>query len=219
MTESQPVQNQTRQDVQNAFVGGDVRTLVRDITLRALTKRSLDRDSMRAVIESVTQGVVEGAERHPVQLELNLRQAMAGLDDALGKSAEAAKLATQEAGGKANHYAEHDLKNFAQSLETLETLFLETVTDVAKQTNQVAGDILRDIVSHLSHSGSEVGARSKEAVVAVRSNIVKTGRDSMAQARGTGKAVGQQLALVASGILAGMAEALHSVAAPPKPKP
>jgi len=213
MTDSQPISAQARQDVQNVFAGGDVRTMVRDITLRALTQRSLDTDSVRAVIEAVTQGVVEGAGRHPVQLELNLKQAMSGLDDALGKSAEAAKLATQEAAGRVNDYAEHDVKNFVQSLETLESLFLETVTGVAMQTNQVAGDTLRGIVAHLKGSGTEVGARSKEAVTAVRTNLVKTSRDGVAQAKGTSKAVGQQLALVASGILAGMAEALHNVAA------
>ncbi len=190
--------------------GAGLRERVRDITLEALSQRRLNTDAVREVIEQVTEGVIGGVGAQSEQLQSSLKEALAGVDDALEKTAEAAKLAAEEALGRANEFSDHDLKTVLQELATLEDLFVDTLRNAAQQTGEVASQVLTDLAEHLKVAGTQAGAEAREAVDSLRAQLKAAGRDAAVEAAQAGKQMGEKLAQIASGFLAGMADALQA---------
>jgi len=186
----------------------DLRELVRDITLKALTERQLDRESTKRVIHSVVGGVAEGLGKQKSTLEVSLKNALKGVDDALSKTAEASKLAMEEVYGKTSDFAENDLKNAIQELTSLEDLFIDSINVVSRQTNHLARTVLTDLAAHFKNSGTEVGRQAVDAATVLHQELMTAGRASVASAVGSGKQMRQQFVGIASGILTGMAETL-----------
>lgn len=186
----------------------DIQQKVRDITLHALSERRLDKDSIKAVIRAVTEGVSEGIGDNKDKMGGSFKEALSGMDEALGKSAQAAKLASEEALGKVSDYADHEFKDTLKQLEGLEDLFIDTVNAAAEQASKLAGESFKDLTSHLKNTGSDVGSQAKEAADSLREELSRLGKEGVDTALDTGKKVGGQIAQVASGILAGMADAL-----------
>lgn len=186
----------------------DIQQKVRDITLKALSEKRLDKDSIKAVIRAVTEGVSEGIGDNKDKMSGSFKEALSGMDEALGKSAQAAKLASEEALGKVGDYADHEFKDTLKQLEGLEDLFIDTVNAAAEQASKLAGESFKDLTSHLRNTGSDVGNQAKDAANSLREELTRLGKEGVDTALDTGKKVGGQIAQIASGILAGMAEAL-----------
>ena len=186
----------------------DIQQKVRDITLKALSEKQLDKESIKAVIHAVTEGVSEGVGDNKDKLSGSIKEALSGMDEALAKSAQAAKLASQEALGKINDYADHEFKETLKQLDGLEDLFIDTVNAAAEQASKLAGDSFKDLTSHLKNTGSDVGSQAKVAADSLREELTKVSKDGVDSAVDTGKKVGGEIAQIASGILAGMADAL-----------
>lgn len=186
----------------------DIRERVRAITMRALTERSLDKEGIQAVVRSVSSGVIEGLDFNREHAGAVLKEAVSGMDEALGKSAEAARLATQEALGRTGEFADSEFKNALEQLKGLEQNFVDTLSTVAEQTSRFAGDSFKDLVTHLKRNGTDTGIAAKSAVSSLQEELAKVGKVGLDSAMTTGKQVGTQIAQIASGILAGMAEAL-----------
>lgn len=186
----------------------DIQQKVRDITLKALSEKRLDKDSIKAVIRAVTEGVSEGIGDNKDKMSGSFKEALSGMDEALGKSAQAAKLASEEALGKVSDYADHEFKDTLRQLEGLEDLFIDTVNAAAEQASKLAGESFKDLTSHLKNTGSDVGNQAKEAADSLREELTRLGKEGVETALDTGKKVGGQISQIASGILAGMAEAL-----------
>jgi hypothetical protein len=87
-------------------------------------------------------------------------------------------------------------------------MFLETMSGVARGANETARAILEDLVRHARSSGSNAGRRAKDAASAVSKELEALGRDAAT----VGGNVTRQIAQVASGVLAGIAERLEKAA-------
>src|SRR4030065_1807331 len=92
--------------------GGNVQEKVRQLTLRVLSARSLDVESVRqtagAVLRGAQAAVQKELEQSSGQTHIardHLKQAVTGLDVALAQFAEAAKLTVQEAAGRGGEYS------------------------------------------------------------------------------------------------------------------
>jgi hypothetical protein len=186
----------------------DIQQQVRDITLKALSEKRLDKDGIKSVINAVTTGVSEGMGDNKDKMNESFKQALAGMDEALSKSAQAAKLASQEAMGKISDYADHEFKDTLKQLEGLEDTFIDTVNAAAEQASKFAGESFKDLTSHLKNTGTDAGKQAKEAADSLRQDLTKLGKDGVDSAVEAGKQMGGQIAQIASGILAGMADAL-----------
>lgn len=187
----------------------DIRGKVRAIILRALTERQLDKDNLKSVIHSVATGVTEGASGDAEKLEASLKQAVSGIDDALEKTVLAAKLATKEAIGKTKEFADQELKNSINELETLEDMFIDTLNVVARNTERMSTGILNDLASHLKASGTQAGRSAKDALQELQQDLSAAGRESVNHATSAGKETVNNIAQIASGILSGLADALN----------
>ena len=163
--------------------GHDVQEMVRQLTLRRISARSLHIESLRQIARAVLSGARAGTQKElqqsAAQTEITrarLKQAVAGLDTALAQFAEASKLALEEAAGRAQTFSSDDLARARSDLESLEAMFLETLQSAASATKDVAGEILHDLAAHARAHGSAVGAQLKETLVVMTHQFGATGR-------------------------------------------
>src|SRR5262245_27368496 len=85
-----------RQAAADSVASGErIRERVRDLTLKALQQRKFDYAGFREVLQSMTEGISLGAEKRGQDVKAALSQALAGMDEALTKAAQAGSLAVQ----------------------------------------------------------------------------------------------------------------------------
>ena len=208
-------QDQESESVKNAAQTAterseSIRKDVHDITLRALSHGRLDVKRVTEVVRAVMEGASIGAQAKGEQLEVALKEAMGGLDEALAKSAEASKLAIEETAGHVKDFGSHDLKQAVENLQSLEELFVDTVQDVAKGTNHLARGVLGDLVSHARQSGTSAGRTAYEAATSLNQQLAHTVKDTASAGAHATLEVTAHIASAAAGILEGIADSLHS---------
>lgn len=208
----------TEQVATAAEQGKDLQALVRDITLRALSRRALSMSEIMEVVRAVTEGVTLGLGRRAGEIKDAVREALGGLDDALKKTAEATKQAGQQLVAQGKDFGAQDLKPAIDELKQMEEMFLNTITKV---TEAAGGRIKEEFASQLSHarlSGTDSGRMIADTVADFSQRAgaaILTGTQQTASAS---QEIKQRLTLLASGILAGMADALHEKAKPGEQK-
>jgi F0F1-type ATP synthase membrane subunit b/b' len=214
MTEND--QNQTtatrtdlRQQGQDAVTGAqDTREAVRDAVVRALSRQPLEEGQVRDVVRTVLKGVLDAAPGEGAASAEALKQAAAGIDEALERAAMASKLAIEEARSQAAAFSERDLRRALNDLAAMERWYLETLGAVVKEGTKTSAHILGDLADHLHRTGTRTGDAVRDALadlgraqpthVAPRpSDVVRTARVGAAT-----------IAAIGSGILAGLADAL-----------
>lgn len=184
----------------------DLYQQVRTITLKALTERSLDMENIKSVVQAVSKGISSGISSQSTPAKKAFKQSIDALDDALVKTAEASKLSIEEAASRVSEFSNHDLHQATNDLKTLEEMFLETVGKVAKESNQTFFEIVEEFISHAKHSGTSVGKQTQTALEHLN-DLRHLGQETIISNTGATTAT---LASIASGILAGIAESLHS---------
>lgn len=188
--------------------GDHIREQTRDITLRFLTQGSLDIDRIKAVMRAVMEGAVAGSEVHAKHKEV-LQEAISGLNDALGKSAEATKLAIEEAGGRVQDFAKVDLQSAVSDLRNMEATFRETLGEVVESSEGLSKDVLHDLMDHVRHSGSAIGEQTSQAIKELGAALEKAGAGGVTASTQAARSVSAAIAEAASGFLAGLADTLR----------
>ena len=206
MTETD--QQQDVKDAVRAAVksGTDVHQQIRDITLKALTKRQLDMENIKSVTEAVSNGINEGVDTQGGHAKDVFMQAVTALDDALAMAAEASKLAIEEAASRVSDYSQHDFNDAIKDLQGMEGYFLGTLEKIAKGSNQVVGDIISDFIAHTGQSGTAVGKQTLIALDALK-DMPQISKNLIVSST---VAAASTLAQIGSGILLGIAESLQS---------
>ncbi|MGC2047458.1 MAG: DUF6781 family protein [Gallionella sp.] len=193
--------------------GQDVQERVRQLTLRIISARSLDIESVRqttkAVLRGARAGVLKELRHSSAQTHIardHLKQAVTGLDVALAQFAEAAKLTVEEAAGKAQKYSSEDLKRARADLANLDKMFLETLQSSASAVKDAAGEILHDLAAHTRTQGSAVGAQLKETLPVFARHIGAAGRAQVGAGLHLAKNTADLVRQIAAGVLTGLAE-------------
>ena len=192
--------------------GENTRDAMRNITLSALRSGQLDAERITRVVHSVMQGATLGVGDAGEKSRLALKEAMAGIDDALAKSAEATRLAIEEAAGRLHDLGKRDLERSFNNLQVLESMFLDTLKDVAENSAGAAREIMHGLLRHARDSGTAAGATARTAVSALEQKLGRTLREVAAAGTDAALSTGSNLAEAASGFLSGIAEALDSKA-------
>ncbi len=203
--------NQKAEEAARAAVenGEDIRGAVRNITLKALSEGQLDLHKMREVVQAVLRGASVGIIRQGAQTKQVLQEAMAGVDEALATSAEASKLAVQEATGNIKNFGTQNLKQALDDLRALEDMFLDTVIDIARTSNTAVKDSLNNLAQHARTSGTLVGKAAAKAAGALSSQFGQNMREGVSASAESLLKAGAQMSQAAAGFLDGLAEALN----------
>jgi hypothetical protein len=187
--------------------GEDVTRRVRDLTLAALRNRSFDREGIREVVRAVTEGMAAAAPASGGSLRQAMGQAFRGMDEALSKSLEAGESAVRQMVATGRGVADNEVKQALAGLKKIEEDFVDTVSKVAASANERARPELRALVERATHAGTETGKQTAKLMA----EFAFSGMELAGQ-------FSARFAQMASGVLAGMADALEKSAAEKKPK-
>lgn len=189
--------------------GVDIRTRVRDLTVAALQSRRLDREGVREVVRAVIAGIGLGLEKPAGDTKAAVREALAGLDQALQASAEAAHLTLQQMSSHAQDFSAGEWQTAVDRLKQLEEEFLATARQAAEIAGTKAKGELIEAIRHLQRTGTDTGARVAAILVSLANRLTMLGDDARHSGSEAAREAANRLAALASGILAGMSDALH----------
>ena len=193
---------------------GDLRSKVREITVRALSQRSLSVSEISAVVGSVTEGVSLGLSRRAGEIKHAVSDALSGLDEALKKAAESTKLAAQQMASQGKEFGAQDLKPALDDFKKMEEMFLSTVSSVSAAAGGRIKEEFTSQLTHLRRNGTDSGRVVAATVAEFSHSAGASVKNGVQQTASAAKEVKQRLMLLASGLLAGMADALHEKAKP-----
>jgi uncharacterized protein DUF6781 len=198
---------QVEKNVKDAMQSGqDVYNKVKTITLKALTERQLDRENIADVVRAVGKGIGGSLDsQYEVSKEV-LQQSTSALDDALSSTAEATKLAVEEAAGKMQDFSDGDLQHAINDLNSLETMFLDALKQLSTTSKGAISETVSDLLKHAQTNGTVVGKQVQVMVDGIATLSVNSTGALLSSARETAA----NLASIGSGILAGIAESLQS---------
>ena len=185
--------------------GEDIRRRVHDVTLEALKSRRFDREGIRDVVRAVAEGVTRGADADGSGLRQRLGEAFRGMDEALTKSVEAGQQALRQMVATGRGFSEHELKQGVAGLKKIEHDFVETVNEVASSANERLRPELKEALRQTLHAGTETGRQSARLMAEFTLTGIELAGEFSAR-----------FAQVASGVLAGMADALQQRKTPDK---
>jgi Family of unknown function (DUF6781) len=112
-----------------------IRSAVRDITLKALQARELGLAQINNVVRNVTAGVNAGL-TDKSNIEKALTDAIAGMDDALLKVVEANQVALTKLTERGASFEDSSVKRALDELETFEDRFRNAIKDGAKEADE-----------------------------------------------------------------------------------
>lgn len=177
--------------------GEDIRRRVHDVTLKALQNRRFDREGIREVVRAVSEGVTRGADAGSSGLRDRLADAFRGMDEALTKSVEAGQQALRQMAATGRGFSDHELKQGVAGLKKIEHDFVETVNQVASSANERLRPELKEALRQTLHAGTETGRQSARLMAEFTLTGIELAGEFSAR-----------FVQVASGVLAGMADAL-----------
>jgi hypothetical protein len=187
----------------------EIRERVRDLTLQALQSRRLDLHGMREVIRSMTEGISLGVEQRGHDVRAALADAFSGMDQAMSKAAHASSLALREMTERGKEFSATELRHGLERMRQMEGDFLDAVRQVSSAAGSNVRTEWQELVAHAQRAGTDTGRV-----------IAETGRDFSARMTATmsegaiagmeaARQFGERFAALASGMLAGMAEAIR----------
>ena len=182
--------------------GEEVSRRVRDLTLEALRNRRFDREGIRDVVRSVTEGMAAAAPASGGSLRQAMGQAFRGMDEALTKSVQAGEDALRQLVATGRSIGDNEVKQALAGLKKIEEDFVATVKQVADSAVNRSRPELAELVDRAMHAGTETGRQSARLMAEFTfSGIELAGQFSA------------RFAQMASGALAGIADALEKSAA------
>src|SRR4030095_9328825 len=127
------LKNMARESVKQ---GENLRTTVRDLTLRALQTRELSLAQIKGVLRSVTAGVNVGLVGAKVDVDKAVTGALAGMDEGLLKAVQASAIALQTLGLAGEDFEQSKMKKALDDLDRLEDEILENLREKFGGGNQ-----------------------------------------------------------------------------------
>lgn len=199
---------QLREAAAEASGAPDLRERVRELTARALHERRAALDDVRAIVAAVTEGVGSGLSARGGEIKEGLKQAVSGLDDALGGAAQAASYTINEAVEQGRAFKENELKASLEQLRDLETQFVDTLKTTAKQSGGKLKEELEHLVDHLKITGTRTGEQVRESLGQFASGVRAGSAAGRAGLSESASVASERLAQVASGVLAALSDSL-----------
>jgi Zn-dependent M16 (insulinase) family peptidase len=202
------VEENLRQAAGEAMKAGeDVTRRFRDLTLSALSKRRFDREGIREVVRTMTEGMAAAAPSSAGTMRKAMSQAFRGMDEALTKSVEAGEEALRKLVATGRSISDNEVKQALAGLKKIEEDFVSTVSQVASSANERVRPELRALVERATKAGTETGRQTAHLMKEFTfTSIELAGQFSV------------RFMQMASGVLAGMADALEKSAAERKKK-
>ncbi len=198
--------------------GSNVRSAVRNLTLKALQQRELTLDQIGKVLRSVTEGVTLGVAGREIKVEKTLLDTVAGMDDALLKAVQASNVALHRLTGEGYDYKDSNLKQALDELEKLEDEFLQSIAQATDTASEKIKAPWGRVLEKTKRSGTATGTQVASTIRDYAQRAQKAMREQRETGFKTAHLLTQNFAILASGILIGMSEGLGAKPAAAKRK-
>ena len=199
--------------------GEGVRERVRDLTLGALTSRRFDREAIREVVRAITEGVSLGAAGSGAGAQRSVAEAFRGMDQALAKSVQAGQEAIRQLVDAGRGVSQRELQQALAGLQKIEEDFVATVSQVAESASERVGPDLKEVVGRATRAGTDTGKQTAAAVTEFTQRAATASIELTLAGIELAGEVGARFAQIASGVLAGAAEALDKNSSQTKKTP
>ena len=180
-----------------------IRERVKGLTSQVLQQGRVDPEAVRDIVRAVIGGAsantaVSGAEAREL-----FADAVRELDAALVKSAGAAHVALQQLAMRGKDFTDNDLKEALVSLRQLEQDYAAAASRIAEA---MSGNLRREMMELAAHA-QNVGVEASARVASMMGELA--GGVSATPGIATIRDASVRMALLASGVLAGVADALR----------
>jgi hypothetical protein len=188
--------------------GQNLRTTVRDLTLRALQTRELSLAQIRGVLKSVTAGVNIGLVGSKLDVDKAITAALAGMDEALLKAVQASAIALQKLGLAGEDFEQSKMKKALDDLDRLEDEFLKAIRQASGGANEAIKAQWASVLKRTRLGGTETGAKAAETVEAFGQRMQAAIGEQRKESLRTAHRLSQNFGALASGVLMGLTEGL-----------
>jgi hypothetical protein len=180
-----------------------IRERVKELTSQALKQGRVDPEAVKGIVNAVLGQASGSSEASGAKVREFFADEVRQLDDALAKSASAAHGALQQLASRGQDFTDNDLKEALVSLRKLES-------NQVAVTNRLAGAMSANLRREMTELAAHAQNLGVEASVRV-ANMMGEFANSMGAGSGlaTVRGAGTRMAMLASGVLAGIADALH----------
>jgi hypothetical protein len=194
---------------QIAGEGENIRERTRKAFVDVVSERRIGFDDLSHLAGKMLDGAAEAVKSAaPTEQESVLREVIDGLADGFSTSANAARLAMQEAKGRGETFVKDDVRRVADNLRLLEEMFFETVSHALGRAQEAIGGQARDLEQHARRAASQMRPSLEKAMRAAMDHPVEfAGEAVRTGAKAAPRAAGSLLQAV-SGLLQGAGELL-----------
>jgi len=178
-----------------------IRQRVKELTRQVLQQGRIDPDAVREVVRTVIGRTPSEVAAGAADARERFADAVSKLDEALMKSAAATHSALQQLASRGKDFTDNDLKEALLSFKKLEEDYVAASKRVA---DEMSGNLRREMLGLAAHA-QNVGVEASTRVA----TMMREFANSMANpGLATVRDAGVRMALLASGMLAGVADAL-----------
>ena len=188
----------------------------RVLTAQALRQGRVDAEGMRELVRALTGAAAsETTPAADVIGAQDFAEEVRRLNAALAQSAIAANVALERLAARGGDYTDNDLKDALLGLRQMERDYVALATRLGAA---MTGSMRRELAD-LAASAQSVGADAGSRVAGMMGDLANRMGESAASGMRTVRGAGVGMALLASGVLAGVADALRerSEGKPDKP--
>ena len=210
--EPDPDLQQLKEAVRHTVASGrDLQSHVSELVFSALSTATgqIDLAHLRRVTRAALDGVGAGAQTGGAGSAEVIRKSVAGVEEALLKTAGVSRLAIEEAVGHVEEFSKTDLRRAVDELASLQDLFLDVLGDVAKAGSKTAAVTFTDIQRHIRDSGGALGTMLADNARDLQGLIPPVARQGLQAGMDTAGRAAEQLGRMAGGLLAGIAGGLE----------
>jgi len=188
-----------------------IRQRVKELTSQVLQQGRMDPDAVRDVVRAVIGRTPSEMAPSASDARELFAAAVRELDEALMKSAGATHSALQQLALRGKDFTDNDLKEALVSLKKLEEDYVAATNRIAEAMSGNLRRQMTELAAHAQNLGAEASARVATVMGEFASNVTSPGLATM-------RGASARMALLASGLLAGIADALSDQAEAKKTK-
>ncbi len=185
-----------------------LRERMREITAGFLRGEQLDPRGVEDVVRTMAGGRERPVEEVSPETRQALLDAIQSVDDQLTRSAEAAHTALQQIRAKGLDFSDNDLKEAHAKLMALQDAYVETVNKLASAASGNLRQELSRLAGHAQRVGLDTGARTASMMTELANRFSEVSQKGAATGLDVTREYGMRMSLMASGFLAGIADAL-----------
>jgi hypothetical protein len=186
-----------------------IRERVRELTAQMLSGGRLDTEGVKDVVRTMSGGTVFRPPVDSAQAREAFAAAVAGLGEALQRSAQGAHEALQALAERGKDYSDNDLKNAYAAMQQLQEAYVAAASAIADATT---GNLRRELVEltlHAQRVGADASVRLAQVMSEFASRMGGSYRGQAVPRFDAVREYGANMTLFTSGLLAGFADALR----------